>query len=261
MIDMSGLYTHADYPAALNRFNTSNNRKKWSKFKDVHLSVTNHKCPICECSLRVDELLSRPSGRVVEEDENTDAESKHTIGSTVDHYRPQTFYDFLALTPKNYILMCSECNNIYKGCEFPLFGTSPVRAQILAEVTNELPLIVNPINDNLLDLFQLVVRRDSSGRKVLELSPKHTQGYLYEKALTTIKLFCLGDCELNAHSNPNVKKLRISLLHSHFVKFDAFIDAYIDKNIPKMRAEIADKNLKDYGFFKFILKNQFKNLM
>ncbi len=259
MIDMSGLYGHADYSAALVNFNNS---KKWSKFKAVHLSVTNHKCPICECSLKVDELLSRPSGRIVEEDEKTDSENKHTIGSTVDHYRPQTFYDFLALTHENYILMCSECNNIYKGCAFPLHGSAnPVRATNLAEIANEQPLIVNPINDDLFDLFQLVVRHDLSGRKVLELSPKHEQGYRYEKALTTIKLFCLGNCDLNAHCNVNVKTLRINLLHSHFVKFDTFIDAYIDKNRAKMMAEIKDKQLRDYGFFKFFVKKQFKILV
>ncbi|PAJ74520.1 hypothetical protein CJF42_09870 [Pseudoalteromonas sp. NBT06-2] len=249
MIDMSVLYDHADYPAALVNFNNSN---KWAKFQEVHLSVTNHKCPICECSLKVGELLSRPSrGKT----------KQCIIESTVDHYRPQKYYTFLALTHENYILMCSECNNIYKGCEFPLFGDNPVRATNPAEISNEQPLIVNPINDDLFDLFELVVRHDLSGRKVLELSPKHEQGYRYEKALTTIKLFSLGECELNAHSNANVKTLRINLLHSHFVKFDVFIDAFMNKNIPKMRAEIADKNLKDYGFLKFILKNQFKNLV
>lgn len=261
---MSGLYAHADYPAALVSFNNSSNRNKWSKFKPVHLSLTKQKCPICECTLKTDELLTRPSGRVVENDESIDSRSESrevVIGSTVDHYRPQIFYSFLALVHENYILMCSECNNIYKGSEFPLFGNNPVRATSLAEIANEQPLIVNPIADDLLDLFQLVVRRDLSGRKVLELNPRHSQGYLFEKALTTIKLFCLGNSDVNFHTNVNVKTLRINLLHNHFVKFDGFIDAYIDRNKEKMMAEIKDKKLREYGFYNFFVEKKFKVLV
>jgi hypothetical protein len=253
MIDMSGLYIHVDYPAALTKFNHSTKRKKWSEFKDVHLKVTNHKCPICECSLKEGELLTRNSGAV---SDNTETE----IIATVDHYRPQAFYAFLAMTPENYILMCSECNNIYKGCEFPLFDIPIIRATTVGGISSENPLIVNPILDDLLELFNIVARIMTNGRKVLELKPKHTVGYLYEKAITTIKLFSLGECDVVCHNNTNVKNLRINLLHSHFVKFEPFIDAFINKDLAKMRSEITEKNLTTYGFFKFFVKKQFINL-
>jgi len=253
MIDMSGLYGHEDYPVALTKFNNSNKIRKWSEFKDVHLKITNHKCPICECSLKSGELLTRNSGAA--------SENKFTtITATVDHYRPQALYMFLALVADNYILMCSECNNIYKGCEFPLFSNPTVRATTVAEIANEQPLIVNPIIDDLLDLFIVVARQMTSGRKVLELKPKHTQGYLYEKAVATIQLFNLGECDVVCHNNTNVKNLRINLLHSHFVKFESFIDAYINKDRDKMLSEITEKNLRTYGFFKFFVKKQFINL-
>ncbi|TGE83342.1 hypothetical protein C7Y70_10035, partial [Pseudoalteromonas sp. KS88] len=206
MIDMSKLYTHKDYPAALNKFNSSKKAKKWAEFKDIHLTLTNHKCPICECSLKDDELLTRFSGS-----NNT---SITKISATIDHYRPQKYYNFLKLTPENYILMCSECNNIYKGCEFPLFGASTERAKNCAEIINERPLIVNPIIDKLLNLFVLVLRQMENGRKVLELAPKHENGYFYEQAKTSIKLFKIGECDINDHSNENVRNLRINLLHN-----------------------------------------------
>lgn len=250
---MSKLYVHEEYPAALEKFNKSSKIKKWSEFKDIHLKLTNHKCPICECSLKDGELLTRLSGH----NNNSITEIK----ATIDHYRPQKYYNFLMLSPENYILMCSECNNIYKGCEFPLFGDTTERAKNNTEIIKELPLIVNPILDKLLKLFIVVLRQMESGRKVLELAPKHKDGYFYEQAKATIELFKIGECDINGHSNENVKNLRINLLHSHLIKFEPFILAYIDKDIPKMRAEIKEKKLTNYGFFKFIKNGQFKNLL
>ncbi|WP_421851264.1 hypothetical protein [Marinomonas sp.] len=250
MIDMRSLYEHSDYPLALQNFNSST-PKKWSKFQGVHLAVTKNKCPICECTL-IDHLLTRPS--------NKSGKPPVQIIPTVDHYRPKMHYPFLEFQHMNYILMCSECNNIYKKSEFPLFGAHAARATNFAQLATEQPLIANPISDDIFNLFKVVTRRLPNSRKVLELTPKHDTGYFYEKALETIKLFGIGDCEINAHSNANIKALRINLLRSHFSIFENFINAYLHNDVNKMRIETEEKNLNSYGFFQLILKNQVEKL-
>jgi len=148
---------------------------------------------------------------------------------------------------------------IYKGSEFPLYSSTPIRAIDETKLDNEKPLIVNPIYDNLLELFVLVFRRTSNGRNVLELKPKETTGYLYEKALETIKLFGLGNCEIYRHSNENVYNCRIRILETHFGVFYEFAQALTTGDRRKAFLELRNnKNLfESYGFYKFLKKNQF----
>jgi hypothetical protein len=249
MIGMSNLHAHEDYPAALETFNNSHAPRRWSEFKGVHLKVTNNKCPICECSLKEDELLHRPNNN----------QGVVFNKATVDHYRPQKYYSFLTYEDNNYILMCFECNSLYKGNSFPLHSSTPARATSIEQVPNEKPLIVNPIVDNPLILFKLIFLPTPSGKKVLELIPKHEEGYSYEKALETIKLFSLGNCEIFVHHNDNVQTLRVTLLHHHFKKFEKFIEAFEKRDVNAMKSEIENKQLAQYGFLQFILRNQYVN--
>ena len=247
MIDMSALYGHSDYEKALDNFTQSS--CKWSSFQDVHLKVAKNRCPICECDL--DSVITRPtnSGTTI-------------IKVTIDHYRPQKYYSFLKCSHKNYLLMCSECNNIYKKSEFPLHSTTPMRVLTEEELEEEKPLIVNPINDNLLELFILIFRTTDSGKKVLELKPKERTGYLYEKALETIKLFGLGNCDTYRHSNNNVYNCRISILESHYGVFIEFAKGLKEGNRLKVALELREKKniFESYGFYVFIQKNQFEVL-
>lgn len=249
MIDMSQLYNDADYPAVLSAFNTS---RRWSVFKSIHLKISKNRCPICECRL---------DGTVTRNTNNSD--NLYAIEPTIDHYRPKdtSLYPFLKFVDTNYILMCSDCNNAYKGNKFPLHNSTPNRATSIALLVNEKPLIVNPISDVLLDLFTVVFRYTPSGKKVLELQPKNYQGYEYEKAEETIKVFSLGGCEINVHENLNVQNCRINLLNDHFRKFEGFIQAFRSRNMVKMRSEIELYNLQEYGFLKFILEEQYKDLV
>ena len=245
MINMSALYEHDDYQNALDQFNNSS--CKWSFFVDVQLQVAKDKCPICECSL--DNSITRLSN----------GGNSLSIEATIDHYRPQKYYPFLKCEHKNYLLMCSECNNIYKGSQFPLHHSSSIRAIDKTKLVDEKPLIVNPIYDDLLELFILIFRRTSSGKNVLELKPKETTGYLYEKALETIKLFGLGNCEIYRHPNENVYNCRIRILETHFGVFYEFAKALM--NGDKRKAFLVLKNNKNlfesYGFLEFLKKEQF----
>lgn len=258
MISMKNLYLDSDYISALNNFNlraTPSNcsNRDWSIFKNVHIKITNNKCPICECNL--DGSLSRVSNN-----------GSTTISATIDHYRPKdnNLYPLLKCDDKNYLLMCSDCNNAYKGNNFPLHSSGNTRDTTsisTTSITIEKPLIANPIYDDLLDLFVVVLRLTPSGRKVLELEPKETSGYLYEKAKETIKLFSLGNCEVNVSLNNNVQNCRIGLLHDHFNKFYDFIQALRDKDMQRAYQEAQNKNLNRYGFYDFIQAKQFKDLV
>ncbi|MDQ6962065.1 MAG: hypothetical protein Q9M28_05990 [Mariprofundaceae bacterium] len=252
MIDMSQLYNHLDYSAALGNFNHSIHERRWLGFRDIHLKVAKYKCPICECSLKQNELLTRSSKDGVTQ-----------IKATIDHYRPKddSLYPRLVYEHTNYLLMCSDCNNAYKGNLFPLHSSTPQRAVSLIDIDAEKPLIVNPITDNLLALFTLVFRYTRSGKKVLELIARSDDAYLKEKAEETIKVFSLGDCEINVHQNRNVQICRINLLNDHFKKFYGFIEARKNKDNGKAIAEIRKYRLRDYGFYEFIIKEQYQNLI
>jgi hypothetical protein len=251
MIDMSTLYAHGEYQIGLSQFNGCTRENRWSKFKSVHLKITKYKCPICECSLAHNTLQERDSNN-----------GKVEINATIDHYRPKdsTLYPFLKYCDQNYILMCSDCNNAYKGNLFPLYGLNSPRATCTNTLSIERPLIVNPISDNLLSLFTLVFRYTPSGKKVLELKPKEDNGYLNQKAKETIKTFSLGDCEINIHESPNVQNCRIDLLSTHYVKFIGFIKALAEQDMTKALMEYKKYKLEDYGFIKFINAKQFIDL-
>lgn len=255
MIKINGLYENLDYQETLESFNKSSDSNKWRLFKDIHLVMSNNKCPICECSLDNPIRRNSRNGSIL-------------LEATIDHYRPKdsTLYPLLKYDHKNYLLMCSDCNNAYKGNQFPLHSSTPNRnisARCTDEISDERPLITNPIRDDIFELFQLVFRLTPSGRKVLELMPRHDSGYLNEKARETIRVFSLGLCEdpTHVHSSQDVQNCRISLLNSHFTKFKTFLDAIRAKDIEKAKREYDKNKLNDYGFCEFIKKDLYKDLI
>jgi hypothetical protein len=262
MIKMHQLYEQPEYPVTLKRFNTSKKETRWSLFKGIHLLVTHERCPICEC--RLDGSTSRQKKA-----KSADPNKHYMIQTpTIDHYRPKdkTLYPFLKYDDRNYILMCSDCNQAYKGNLFPLYNNT-VRAKDKATLINEQPLIVNPILDDLLALFILVFTQTSSGKKVLELMPKKPNGYLHDKAKETIKVFSLGECDINGHKNPNIHDGRIKVLNDHYNKLFAFASAYQSyknsndeqkqQNKTQALRELHALQPQHFGFTEFILKQQF----
>ena len=239
---MSKLYAHNDYQNALNNFSNSSSIGRWSLFKDVHMEVSKKRCPICEYQFDENNLIRRDNKL-----------GENLLVPTVDHYRPQEFYSFLTYEHKNYLLMCFECNSSYKKSKFPLYQ-SVIRATNHNELTDEKPLIVNPIIDDVYELFTLVFKQTSSGRKILELKPKESSGYLHDKALETIKVFGLGNCEVYRHSNENIHNCRIEVLVSHFGKFYA-----IAKTMNSVKKEELKERLQNSsGFLQFIYREQFE---
>jgi len=239
---MSALYEHSDYQDALNTFNTSH--CKWSSFTNVHMKISKNRCPICEY--------------LFEENSEIRRENKHgenLIVPTIDHYRPkkEALYPFLKCDHENYLLMCFECNSSYKKSKFPLYN-STTRATNQNELIDEKPLIVNPITDDVYELFTLVFKRTSSGRKVLELKPKESSGYLHHKAVETIKVFGLGNCEVYRHTDDNIHNCRIEILVSHFGSFYNFA-----KIMNSVKKEALKERLKNSsGFLQFIYREQFE---
>lgn len=256
MIDMRGLHKHPYYPYILSQFNQSFSTDcthiSWKIFKDLHLSVTKNRCPICECILDGSETRASNSGTM-------------TISPTIDHFRPKAsnLYPLLKCDDKNYLLMCKDCNEAYKGNLFPLYNnqvrdTTSTKTQ---NITTEKPLIANPIYDDLLELFILVFTYTSNSKKVLELKPKHESGYLYEKAKETIKVFNLGNYDVNKHHNKNVQNFRTILFHNHYSKFYEFVEALNSKNMQKAYRLKNLHNLENYGFYTFIQSKQFEYLL
>lgn len=264
MINLSNLHDLPEYATDLVSFNsTPKTDGVWSVFKHSHMIASNNKCPICECPL--DNSVSRPS-----------KSGSFVLTPTIDHYRPKATdkYPNLRYDHENYILMCSDCNTAYKGGGFPLHSSTPNRdttALKTSDISNEKPLIVNPIYDNINNIFKLVFKQSLSGKKVLELATKQISGYEKEKAEVTIKTFSLGNCEepSHKHSSIDVQTCRIDLLHNHFMKFHNIVRILNGRNISTISTEeqmeilldVRSKNLDKYGFYKFIFLNNYNNLI
>ena len=238
MIDMRRYFTHKAYPCMVDKFNVSFDKTKldcddyWFTFTDLQRKISNNRCPICEVA-----LSEYPN---------------KTNTATLDHFRPKAdnLYPHLRCEPKNYILMCSLCNSTYKKDTFPLNH-------------NQQPLLFNPTEENPLDFFELAFREKTPIGGLLELKRKSDiskDSHQYKICETMIKMFGLGYCEKYTHPSNEVKQCRVEILTQHY---NTFIE--LARATSKSKRDLAlffrDKNriteLKKYGFFNFIMKNQF----
>jgi len=242
MIDMRSYFTHRAYPCVVEKFKALFDETKlncddyWFAFTDLQRRISNNKCPICEV-----ELSEYPN---------------KTNTATLDHFKPKAdnMYPLLKCEPKNYILMCSLCNSTYKKDTFPLL--------------DEKPLLFNPTENDPLDFFELAFRYSDKGG-ILELKRKaeiSKDSYEYKVCERMIKMFGLGYCHKDIHPNDKpteeVKECRIDILTKHYGTFIELAKAKKNKENKKSLALfLRDKNrineLKKYGFYKFIIKNQF----
>jgi hypothetical protein len=112
------------------RFLARNGAKKWSPMKDELTALVGNKCWYTELA-----MLGAPL--------------------TIDHFRPQKHYWFLALEPSNFRIACSYSNSLYhnplygcaggKGDEFPLLGHDG-RAKGKSKLRRETPVLLDPCN-------------------------------------------------------------------------------------------------------------------
>lgn len=257
MIDMRQIFSHQDYTSTVSIFKTKfaqdqlNCDEYWTSFMGVHKDISNSKCPICE-----EELSEYPN--------------KHN-SPTIDHFRPKAdnMYPKLRCEPENYLLMCSLCNSTYKEDKFPLLDEDKraTEANVLADTNDEMPLLINPAYQNPLDYFELAFRRTHQGG-ILELKrnsnkiPKNKDSYEYKICETTIKLFGLGYCNTYEHPNENTKNCRIDILTKHYKSFIKLAEIMQNKDRKGLALFMKDsknkfEELEKYGFFKFIIKEQF----
>ena len=247
MINMTGLRNSAEYASALRKFQETDCHH--NKFKEVHTTKTKNRCPFCECLL--DGSITRNSNN-----------GMTVLSATIDHYRPIEYYNYLKCEHTNYLLMCSDCNNVLKKSLFPLFNDQ-LRANNISELSSENQLIVNPIDDNIFKLFTLHFILSASNKNIVELainSKLTPNSYLYEKAKRTIEIFKLGNCS-NFNNSNNIESCRIDIFETHFNVLYEFANARKKKT--KNFKQLLEKNLSIYGnngFVKFIFDNNFKDL-
>ena len=250
MIDMRGIFSHPDYAETVERFEEYKlceaSTCQWGVFKKLHKEIANNKCPFCETAL--DTSTRRSSG-------------------TIDHFRPKANdkYPLLKCEPKNYILMCNLCNTRYKESKFPLVDESKraVTATTIEETYDEQPLLFNPAEENPLDFFELAFRQTEIGN-ILELQIKESipeDSYDYQRSEAMITLFGLGFIHRVTHPDEETKQLRVDILTTHYETFIELAHAIHDGNKKAFALIMIDENrsegLRKYGFFQFLLKNQF----
>jgi len=251
MIDMQGFFSHPEYADTVDKFNEYKlcevSECQWSIFKKLHKDIAHNKCPFCETTLDTTALNS---------------------SGTIDHFRPQAMdmYPDLKCEPKNYILMCHLCNTRYKASKFPLVDDSKraTQAKTREETEDEQPLLFNPAEENPLDFFELAFRQTEKGG-ILELTEKKNlckDSYVYQRSEAMINLFGLGYVHKNIHPNEKTKQLRVDILTAHYETFIELAQAIHDGDKKSFALIMSKKNraeeLKKYGFFRFLLKKQFR---
>ena len=221
---------------------------KWGVFKEAFFEFSKYRCPICE-----DKLGS--------------------YTSDIDHTRPQSKYEFLECCCQNYMIMCPDCNRGYKRAKFPL--EKEFVATDIITIDEEEKLLINPREDDIYEYFELAFINSQTGKKILILKENDKLADNKKcKALETIKLYGLGDCNPKSQT----QKCRIELLNDHYLQFyklakildeiladleDKFDDEQkIDSEFSKKFKIELDKRdnpelLEKYGFLEFLKRGQF----
>jgi uncharacterized protein (TIGR02646 family) len=150
---------------------------EWTELKPIFQELFKHeseefaRCCICEKQLNDD------------------------YASDIEHYRPKSWYWWLAYSYENYYLSCAECNRRHKQEHFPLNTTFQATYEHRHEIHKEEPLLINPMKESPWQYFKLVIKQRPGSRdakKVAVLYPKDgLSGYELAKATKTIEIFNL----------------------------------------------------------------------
>lgn len=74
----------------------------------------------------------------------------------VEHFRPKSVYWWLALCYDNYLFACQICNQVYKGDQFPIYGTRLVEPPLAATMNEaQLKALVGTFAPDPLDTAKL----------------------------------------------------------------------------------------------------------
>lgn len=107
----------------------------------------------------------------------------------VEHFRPKSTYYWLASEWTNLLPSCSDCNTLVKLDVFPLEEGS-TRAQNPGEEVNEIPLLINPCEEDPLVLLEFHSAADN-GEVVIRETPGLPQLAL-NKVAKSIALYSLN---------------------------------------------------------------------
>ena len=234
MKSMIGIEKEADFIKAKEKFikNFKDNcidevDCSWSHFKEAFLKFSKYRCPICEDTL-----------------------NKY---DDIDHYRPKVEYEFLRCCCDNYIIMCSDCNRTHKYTSFPLDNDFIASSKGLIE--EEKPLLINPRVDNIFDYFELHFLR-SGESLILEIRPYiklNRKSYEYRRAKKTIEVYGLGYCK----ENKKIDGCRINIFENHYEHLIDLAKAREKSALDFMKELKRKPKRAEYGFVKFIAREQF----
>lgn len=122
----------------------------------------------------------------------------------IDHYRPKVPYWWLAYNYQNYYLTCSECNRYHKKEQFPIYNSSRAIYETRKNLNEEMPLLINPIEENPLGHFCLYFQTKRGQKTVLlkphpDLMKLPDTDYQRQKAENTIRIFNLDWSQRNTN--------------------------------------------------------------
>jgi uncharacterized protein (TIGR02646 family) len=201
MKDLTKLKTDTDFQGKLKEFSKTHFRRENEKIiKKYYLAISNNsKFPDKNDFNNVWTELKRTffekqNGRCC----ICEKELNDIYSQDIEHYRPKSHYWWLAYNPVNYYLSCAECNRSYKKEKFPLsedFTLKHGQAKIYfvnrKEISEEQPLLLNPLIDNQINFFQIVFV-PFQNTNIIKLIPKdNIDSELKERAKKTIEIYNL----------------------------------------------------------------------
>ncbi len=215
----------------------------WTKLKSTYFEIQNGRCCICEKELN--DIYSQD----------------------IEHYRPKNHYWWLAYNPQNYYLSCAECNRSYKKIKFPLFDEFPLQVSQdktsyinRKNINNEKPLLLNPVEDNPDDYFELVfIIHSSTNNGIAILQSKNGISVtLKERADKTIEIYNL---DLHSYSTDSDKS-RFNLMNKYYNDLFEIAKARVTMNKKNDFIQFLTKKLnerqelKTLDLLKLIIRNQ-----
>jgi len=208
----------------------------WSELKGLYFERQDGRCCICEKELN--DIYSQD----------------------IEHYRPKSHYWWLAYNTENYYLCCAECNRSYKKEKFPLANNQNKTTYTnRKEIESEKPLLLNPMNDNPNDYFQLVFIIHSTTNKGIAIlqSKSDLNTFLKKRADKTIEIY-----NLDLHSyRTDTDKSRFNLLNKYYNDLFEIAKAKKLKSDKEFKGTLLQKvkerpELKTLDLLKLIINNQ-----
>ena len=106
----------------------------------------------------------------------------------IDHFRPKSHYYLLAYHPRNYVLACRVCNQIYKRDSFPIRGPRASNTKRPRDLDAEQAYLVHPLETRDTNLEDIIGFNGILAKSIADTGSREES-----RANTMIEIFALNE--------------------------------------------------------------------